>query len=81
MTTITTLDMLSANGVSIKTQQHTEVDGVEYAIGQPHRCAYANSERGRERLSTALSDGGIAQEDYDAIIAKWGDAATVTEGE
>ncbi len=38
-----------------------------------------NSERGREELAAALENGLIAQNDYDSIMAKWGENPTVIE--
>ena len=68
------LDMLNEKSVSVKTQQYTTVDGIEYAIGQPHRKAYINSIRGREEVENELP-----QEQQNAIFAIWGDAPTVEE--
>lgn len=69
-----TLDMLTADSVSVKTQRYTTVDGVEYPIGQPHRKAYINSEKGRDEVQSELPE---AQKT--AIFAVWGDTPTVTE--
>ena len=74
MTTKTTLDMLTADSVSIKTQQYTTVEGIEYSIGQPHRCAYVNSERGRAEIMGVLADPYLS-----AVMMVWGDTPTVTE--
>ena len=69
-----TLDMLTENGVSVVKQGYAVIDGTQYAIGAPHRCAYANSERGRADIQAKLP-AGYAQ----AVFAVWGDAPTVTE--
>ena len=69
-----TLDALDEEGVSVKTQQFIEQDGVEYALGSPHRCAYVNSERGRSEITTALEEPYLS-----AVMAVWGDVPTVTE--
>ena len=69
-----TLDMLSQNSVSVKTQQFIEQDGQEYPIGQPHRKAYINSIRGREEVQNELP-----QIQQNAIFAVWGDTPTVDE--
>lgn len=68
------LDMLNENSVSVKKQQYTIINGVEYAIGQPHRKAYANSIVGREEVINELPS---AQQN--AIFSVWGDTPTVTE--
>jgi hypothetical protein len=69
-----TLDMLTQNSVSLKKQQYTTVDGVEYPIGQPWRRAYVNSTQGRAQVEAEV------QEPYKtAIFAVWGDTPTVTE--
>lgn len=73
MTTKYTLDALTTNSVSVKTQQYTTIDDVEYAIGQPHRKAYINSTAGR----VAIAD--LPTDQYNAIMAVWGDTATVTD--
>lgn len=70
------IDMLSQDGVSIRTQKYTVADGVEYAIGIPHRCAYVNSERGR---AAVIND--LPEQYATAIMAVWGDAPTVIEEE
>lgn len=67
-----TLDMLTQNGVSIKKQKYTVIDGVEYAIGDIWRKAYANSERGRTELQKELDDKYV-----NAIFAVWGDTTTI----
>lgn len=68
------LDMLNETGVSVKKQQYTIVDGIEYAIGQPHRKAYINSIRGREEVQNELP-----QAQANAIFSVWGDTPTVNE--
>ena len=69
-----TLDMLTADSVSVKTQRYTTVDGQEYPIGQPHRKAYINSEKGRDEVQSELPEA-----QRNAIFAIWGDTPTVTE--
>lgn len=69
-----TLDMLTQDGVSVKKQQYTTVDGIEYSIGQAHRKAYINSTRGREEIVNELP---LVQQN--AIFAIWGDIPTVDE--
>ena len=70
----TTLDMLTQDSVSLKKQQYTIVDGVEYPIGEPWRRAYVNSVQGREQVNTEVSEPYKT-----AIFAIWGTAPTVTE--
>ena len=74
MITKTTLDMLTENSVSVMTQRYVEEDGQEYAVGEPHRCAYVNSERGRAEITAALPEPYLT-----AVMAIWGTAATVVE--
>lgn len=71
-----TLDMLTADSVSVKTQQYTVVEGTEYPIGQPHRRAYVNSTDGRAAVNSELPAAQAS-----AIMAVWGDSPTVTEQE
>jgi len=68
------LDMLTQDGVSVKTQQYATIEGQEYPIGQPHRKAYINSIRGRQEVGIELPE---AQKN--AIFAVWGDTPTMTE--
>jgi hypothetical protein len=70
------VDMLTDTGVSIKTQQYVEQDGVEYTAGLPHRCAYVNSHRGRADIAAALDEPYLS-----AVMAVWGDTAIVPEVE
>lgn len=76
MVTKTTLDMLTETGVSVKTQKYVEDGGVEYAVGEPHRRAYVNSERGRAEIAAELPEPYLS-----AVLAVWGDSAKVIEGE
>lgn len=43
MDTKTTLDMLTADSVSIKTQRYIMSEGVICPVGEPHRKAYINT--------------------------------------
>ena len=67
-----TLDMLTETGVSVKTQKYIEDGGVEYAVGEPHRRAYVNSERGRTEIAAELPEPYLS-----AVMAVWGEAPTV----
>lgn len=69
-----TLDMLTQDSVSVKIQKYISMEGKEYPIGQPHRKAYINSERGRQEVETELPE---AQKN--AIFSVWGNVQTVTE--
>jgi hypothetical protein len=74
MITKITLDMLAETSVSMRTQKYMEDGDIEYAVGEPHRCAYVNSERGRSEITAALPEPYLS-----AVMAVWGDAATVIE--
>lgn len=69
-----TLDMLTADSVSIKKQQYNIVNGMEYPIGEPWRRAYVNSTNGRMRAQTEVSEPYLT-----AIMIVWGSAPTITE--
>lgn len=69
-----TIDMLNENSVSVKTQQFTSIEGLEYDIGQPHRKSYVNSIRGRQEVVNQLP-----QAQQNAIFSVWGDIPTVDE--
>jgi hypothetical protein len=73
MYTKITLDMLTESSVSVKTQKYSEENGVEYLVGEPHRCAYINSERGRNEIAE------LPEPYLSAVMAVWGDAPTVIE--
>lgn len=67
------LDALTSSSVSVKTQKYVVVDDTEYAVGEPHRCAYVNTERGREEIAT------LPEPYLSAVMAVWGDTPTVVE--
>lgn len=69
-----TLDMLTQDSVSLKRQQYTTVDGVEYPVGQPWRRAYANSTAGRTQVQTEVAEPYLT-----AIFAVWGDSPTIED--
>ena len=55
-----TVDMLTTDSVSILTQKFIEVDGVETQVGENHRCAYANSAKGRSSHNSVFAIlGGV----------------------
>lgn len=68
------IDMLTERGVSIRTQKYVVDGGIEYAVGEPHRCAYANSECGRAEIASAVSG-----KELEAVMIMWGDAPTVQD--
>ena len=69
-----TLDMLTADSVSVKRQNYTTIDGKQYDIGLPSRCSYINSTRGR-----AAVESEVASPYKEAVFAVWGDTPTITE--
>ena len=69
-----TLDMLTANSVSLKKQNFMTIDGIEYPVGEPWRKAYVNSITGRTQVKSEISDPHKA-----AIFAVWGNAPTVDD--
>jgi hypothetical protein len=69
-----TLDMLTQDSVSLKKQQYTIVNGVEYPIGEPWRRAYINSTQGRQQVNVEVP------EPYKSVIMlMWGNTPTVTD--
>ena len=68
------LDTLTQDSVSIRKQQFTTFDGVEYPIGEPWRRPYVNSISGRAAVQAEVTDPYKT-----AIMAVWGDTPTVTE--
>ena len=69
-----TVDMLTTDSVSILTQKFIEVNGVETQIGQNRRCAYVNSETGRNALQSAEPEEVVT-----AVLAIWGNTLIVSE--
>lgn len=74
MVTKTTLDMLTKTSVNVKTQKYIEDGGIEYVVGEPHRKAYVNSERGRAEIAAELPEPYLS-----AVLAVWGENPTVSE--
>ena len=74
LTTKITLDMLTQDSVSVLKQQFLILNDVEMQVGGNIRNTYMNSASGRAALKTALPN-----EYYNAVIAVWGDTATVDE--
>ena len=71
-----TVDMLTKDSVSIETTQTAVIDGTEYTLGVPHRCAYVNSVQGRALLAEQEPEDVVA-----AVLAMWGDTPTIVEDE
>ena len=69
-----TLDMLTADSVSVLRQQFLNYNGTEMQVGENIRNAYMNSKSGREQLKAVLSD-----EYYTAVMTVWGADPTVDE--
>lgn len=68
------IDNLTENSVSVKRQNVTTIDGVEYAVGLPTRESFINSIRGRADLQKKLDIKYV-----NAIFSVWGDAPTIVE--
>lgn len=68
------VDMLTKDSVSIITKKFIDVDGIKTQVGENHRCAYVNSERGREKISEEQPE-----EVVNAVFSIWGDAPTIEE--
>ncbi len=69
-----TLDMLTSDSVSILKQQYITIDGTDIKVGDNIRNAYMNTQTDREYLQKVLPE-----DYYNAVLAVWGDAPTVTE--
>ena len=74
MVTKIALDMLTETGVSVKTQKYVEDGGIQYAVGEPHRRAFVNSERGRREIASELPEPYLS-----AVMAVWGEYPTMDE--
>jgi len=68
------LDMLTQDSVSVKKQNYTVIDGVEYAIGETWRRAYVNSEKGREALKAEVKEPFLS-----VVMLMWETNPTVIE--
>ena len=61
-----TVDMLTADSVSILRQEMGQINGVWTQIGENSRCAYLNTEQGRQQLIEQV------EEPYrSAVLAVW----------
>lgn len=68
------VDMLTKDSVSIITKKNIDVDGIKTQVGENHRCAYVNSERGRVKISEEQPE-----EVVNSVFAIWGDTPTIEE--
>lgn len=68
------IEMLTPHSVSIRTQGYVADGGTEYAVGQPHNSAYANSATDRKHLAEEVPEPYLS-----AILSVWGDTPTVQE--
>ena len=71
-----TIDALTKNSVSVKRQKTITAEGSTYEIGDPHRCAYANSANGRKQIAAEVPEPYLS-----AVMAVWGDTPTVEDPE
>ena len=69
-----TLDMLTADSVSVLRQQFLNYNGTEMQVGENIRNAYSNNEDDRALLKNILSE-----EYCTAVIMVWGADPTVDE--
>ena len=69
-----TIDMLTSDSVSIKTQTFIEFEGEEKEIGNNH-SGYTNRPSGRKRLQDEQPENVV-----NAVLAVWGDEPTVVNG-
>lgn len=67
-----TVDMLTPQSVSILTQKFIDLDGEKTQVGNDHRCAYVNSESGRQSLQESEPENVVS-----SVLAIWGDMPTV----
>jgi len=70
----TYLDTLTQDNVSMRKQKFTNIDNIEYPIGQPWRRAYVNSVNGRAQVQDE-----VVEPYKTAIMAVWGDTPTVDD--
>lgn len=63
-----TIDDLTIDSVSVKTQRYYE----QFPLGEPHRKAYVNSVLGRQELQAEVPEAQV-----NAVFAVWGDTPTI----
>lgn len=71
-----TVDMLTKDTVSILTQKFITIEGVDQQVGENHRQAYVNSEKGRTELQEKEPANVV-----DSVLSIWGDVPTVADPE
>ncbi len=65
--TTITIDNLTTETVSVKTQKVISVDGTAYPLGEPHRCAYANTDESKNQMINDVPEPYLS-----AILDVWG---------
>ena len=60
---------LDEKGAIVETQKYISAEVVEYMVGTPHNCFYANTEKGRKGI-TEREPSHISA----AALAMWGDS-------
>ena len=68
------IDRLNDNSVSILKQEFAVINDVETQIGQNHRKAFVNSEKGRKAIAEYLTEPYLS-----SVMAVWGDVPTVID--
>jgi len=76
ITYVYTLDLLTADSVSVIIEKYIELDGELIQVGKRSRVAYVNSSHDRGVLEEKLPETH-----YNAIVAMWGDEPTVPDVE
>lgn len=74
ITYVYTLDLLTADSVSVIVEKYIELDGELIQVGKRSRVAYVNSSHDRGVLEEKLPEAH-----YNAIIAMWGGEPTVPD--
>lgn len=67
------IEFLNAKSVAFLKIQSTNIDGVDYQLGEPWAVSFENSTKGRESLAENIPDPFLS-----AVLAVWGDTPTVT---
>ena len=68
------IDRLNENSVSILKQEFAVINDVETQIGQNHRKAFVNSEKGRKAIAEYLAEPYLS-----SVMAVWGDVPVIDE--
>lgn len=68
MEIVITLDMLTTESVSVKTERFIVENGEKLPVGNPHRKLYENNETGMQEVIEELPE-----QYQNAIFAVWGD--------